>query len=245
MHTLLLISLILLGGCTQIQQQTADISGLWINQAAIDTAAQGRPLLKALDANGMNLEWNIDTRTGKAQLSTAFEVGEGQLLPKAPGIWSVDYNGHGSDELQLNGEQLIQKAKAHYPQQTFQRPVEAPSVGATRSTTFRKALNAAYLGGRWHIVEGLGAGGPVVFEADGEVSGLTDIVRYELCLDGDCSSQGAGHDTIYLGAAGHGQSWIFVRKGKQLEIFQAINTAQMDEIPQFTPGPRRWLLEKQ
>ena len=53
MHTLLLISLILLAGCTQIQQQTADISGLWINQAAIDTAAQGRPLLKAQTGTSM------------------------------------------------------------------------------------------------------------------------------------------------------------------------------------------------
>jgi len=29
------------------------------------------------------------------------------------------------------------------------------------------------------------------------------------------------------------------------EIFQAINTAQADEVPSFTPGPRQWLLEKQ
>lgn len=234
------LGLSLLVACGHIQA-APDINGIWINQALIDAAAQGRPLNTA----GSHLEWEIDTLTGKARASNGFETGEGLLRQTAPDTWTVDYNGFGTDELRFDGEQLIQKAKAHYPQLTFQRPVEAPSVGATRSTTFRKALNAAYLGGRWHIVEGLGAGGPVVFEADGEVSGLTDIVRYELCLDGDCSSQGAGHDTIYLGAAGHGQSWIFVRKGKQLEIFQAINTAQMDEIPQFTPGPRRWLLEKQ
>jgi hypothetical protein len=36
-----------------------------------------------------------------------------------------------------------------------------------------------------------------------------------------------------------------VRKGKQMEILQAINGAQSDEIPTFTPGPRQWLLEQQ
>ncbi len=54
-----------------------------------------------------------------------------------------------------------------------------------------------------------------------------------------------GYDSIWLQLNGVGNPWIFVRKGKQLEIFQAINTARTDEVPQFTPGPRQWLLEKQ
>ena len=40
-----------------------------------------------------------------------------------------------------------------------------------------------------------------------------------------------GYDSIWLQLNGQGNPWIFVRKGKQLEIFQAINTAQADEVP--------------
>ena len=88
MRKLLALSLILLGGCSH-EPQTSGINGLWINQAAIDSAAQGRPLLQAIDAHGMNLEWNIDTRNGKVQFRNAFELNEGQLLPKAPGTRAI------------------------------------------------------------------------------------------------------------------------------------------------------------
>lgn len=244
MHKPLLISLILLGGCAQTQQ-TADINGLWINQAAIDTAAQGRPLLKALDANGMNLEWNIDTRTNKAQLSNAFERGEGQLRLKAPGIWVVDYDGHGTNELQLDGNQLIQQTTEDSAGQVFRRPAQPASTSAKWGTTFRQALNSAYMGGQWKIIEGQGTGSLVNFSADGSMSGLGNNDRYELCLGGDCATQGAGNDTLYLGKGDAGDGWIFVRYGKRMEILKAINQSLSDEIPQLTPGPRQWLLEKQ
>ncbi|MGC6368535.1 hypothetical protein [Pseudomonas sp. K2I15] len=244
MRTLLVLSLILLGGCTHAPQ-TTDISGLWINQAAIDSAAQGRPLLRAIDAHGMNLEWSIDTRNAKAQVSNAFELGEGQLLQKAPGIWTVDYNGHGTDELQLDGKQLIQQTTKNYAAQRFTRPTQPAIAGAKWGSTFRQALNSAYMGGQWKIIEGQGTGNIVAFRADGSMSGLAQNNRYELCLGGDCATQGAGNDTLYLGKGDVGKSWIFVRYGKQLEILQAINLSQPDEIPQLTPGPRQWLLEKQ
>ncbi|NVZ80444.1 hypothetical protein HX836_01425 [Pseudomonas yamanorum] len=48
-----------------------------------------------------------------------------------------------------------------------------------------------------------------------------------------------------LGEGDVGDGWIFVRYGKRLEILQAINLSQPDQIPQLTPGPRQWLLEKQ
>jgi len=54
-----------------------------------------------------------------------------------------------------------------------------------------------------------------------------------------------GYDSMWLQRNGVGNAWIFARKGKQLEIFQAINTSQADEVPSFTPGPRQWLLKKQ
>jgi hypothetical protein len=50
---------------------------------------------------------------------------------------------------------------------------------------------------------------------------------------------------LYLGTGDLSDTWIFVRKGKQLEIFQAINQSRPDEIPYLTPGPRHWLLVKQ
>ena len=47
-----------------------------------------------------------------------------------------------------------------------------------------------------------------------------------------------GYDSIWLQQGGQGNPWIFARKGAQLEIFQAINTSQADEVHSFTPGSR-------
>ncbi|WPN99676.1 hypothetical protein [Pseudomonas sp. MUP55] len=244
MRLSLIPCLILMGGCAHTPP-TADINGLWINQAAIDSAAQGRPLSRALATHGPNLEWNIDTQNGKAQFSNGFELGEGHLLQKAPGVWSVDYDGDSSDELRSDPRQLLQQAGKYTPAQVFRRPL-LPAAPATKwGTTFRQALNAAYMSGRWKIVEGQGAGNFVEFRADGSVSGLANKDRYELCLGGDCATQGAGNDTLYLGMGDVGEEWIFVRYGNQLEFLQALNLSQPDEIPQLTPGSRQWLLEKQ
>ena len=244
MFRALLLGLILLGGCAQAPQ-AFDINGLWINQAAIDAAAQGRPLVKTLDANGSNLEWSIDTRSGQALARSAFEASEGQLLAKGPGRWTVDYNGHGSDELQLNEQQLIQLPRKNVPGQVFRRTNQMAQTGTGWVATFRYALNSAYMGGQWKVVEGPGAGGTVAFNADGNVSGLGKNDRYELCLGGDCANQGADNDVLYLSKGDVGDSWIFVRYGNKLEIFQAINHSRLDEIPHLSPGPRQWLLEKQ
>jgi hypothetical protein len=244
MRPLLFLGLLLLGGCTSMPAET-DISGLWINQAAIDAAAQGQSLHESLNTHGRDLEWDINTRTGQAQVSSGFERGEGQLLQKSANAWTVDYNGYGTDELRLDGKRLTQLAKEHVLQQVFSRPTKTATPHAKWAGTFRSALNAAYMGGQWKIIDSHGTGQLVVFTEDGHVSGLPGTDRYELCLDGDCASQGAGNDTLYLGTGARSDTWIFVRKGKQLEIFQALNTAQADEIPQFTPGPRQWLLVKQ
>ncbi|WP_426109059.1 hypothetical protein [Pseudomonas sp. TWR1-1-4] len=244
MHKLLALGLILLGGCTHAPQPT-NISGLWINQAAIDSAAQGRPLLQSIHVHGLNLEWNIDTRANKAQFSNAFELGEGELLPKAPGKWTVDYRGYGTDELQLDGSQLIQQPKEHMVGQVFRRPAQPAPASAQWGTTFRRALNSAYMGGRWKIIEGQGVGNTVEFMADGSLSGLAHNDRYKLCLGGDCATQGAGNDSLYLGRGDVGDGWFFVRHGKRMEFLKAINQSAPYEIPHLVPGPRQWLLEKQ
>jgi hypothetical protein len=240
MRKLFILSLLLLGGCTHTPQE-ADISGIWINQAIINAAAPGQPL----NIRSSNLEWDINTSTGRAQVSSGFEMAAGQLLQKAPNAWTVDYSGYGTDELRFDGKQLTQLAKEHYPQQVFSRPTETARTGTKWSKTFRRALNSAYMGGLWKIIDGQGKGNIVVFTADGGVSGLPKKDRYELCLDGDCASQGAGSNTLFLRTGDLGDTWIFVRKGRQLEILEAINQSRPDEIPYLTPGPRRWLLEKQ
>lgn len=239
MRTLLTLGVLLLSGCTHPSVGT-DIEGVWINQSVIDLAAQGQPL----NIHGTPLEWHIDTRAGKAQVRNGFEMSEGRLLLKSSNAWIVDYGGGDIDELQFDGKQLIQATRQYVPQAVFSRPTESVETAENWVNTFVNTLNAAYMAGEWSIVEGAGKGTTATFTAQGRVSGLGQADRYKLCLDGDCRSQGAGNETLFLGHAGTDDTWIFVRKGKQLEIFQAVDTAQAGEIPQFTPGPRQWLLRK-
>jgi hypothetical protein len=117
--------------------------------------------------------------------------------------------------------------------------------GAPIGASFERALYSAYMGGSWKVVSGPGEGNTVQFQADGQVAGLPGADRYALCLAGDCASMSGGNDNMWLQANGQGNTWIFARKGKELEILQAVNTAHADEMPQFTPGDRKWLLEKQ
>ena len=37
---------------------------------------------------------------------------------------------------------------------------------------------------------------------------------------------------------------VDTRKGDQLQIFEALNRAQSDEMPDLYPGSQRWLLER-
>ena len=240
MRALLTIGLLLLGGCVHTPPET-DIDGIWINQPIIDATSLGQPL----NIHGTPLEWHIDTRMGKAQVRNGFEMAEGQLLRKAADTWTVDYGDGHTDELRLDGKQLTQEASQHTSQHAFNRPPEVVKTGGNWVNTFVNALNAAYMAGEWSIVEGPGKGTTAMFTAGGRVSGLGKADRYTLCLDGDCRSQGSGNETLVLSGAGASDTWIFVRKGKRMGIFQALNTAQADEVPQFTPGPRQWLLEKQ
>ena len=62
---------------------------------------------------------------------------------------------------------------------------------------------------------------------------------------GESSPWSGGNDTIWLQLNGQGNPWIFSRKGNDLEIYQAVNRAQADEVPSFAPGNRQWTLEKQ
>lgn len=101
------------------------------------------------------------------------------------------------------------------------------------------------MGGSWKILSGPGEGSTVQFQADGQVAGLPGADRYALCLAGDCASMSGGNDNIWLQLNGQGNTRIFARKGKRTGNFQTVNTALADEMPSFTPGDRKWLLEKQ
>lgn len=235
----------LLSGCASDPAQY-DIDGIWINQAAIDAAAKGGNLREALLTYGPNLEWSVNTKSNQASYSNGFERAEGKLIPKEPGQWNVDFYGSSASTLSLNGKVLVQAAGESEPEQPFVRAQNTVPAGAPLGASFEQALYSAYMGGTWNIVEGPGAGGQVQFQPDGKLSGLGNNDRYALCLAGDCASMSGEHDSLWLEANQNGAPWIFVRNDKQLEIFQALNSAQGEtDQPQYYPGPRQWRLEKQ
>ena len=235
---------LLLGGCAS-NPADRDISGTWINQVAIDAAAKGGPLREALQAYGPNLEWDVNTKAGQARYTNGFENVEGRLQGEQSGAWKVDFYGSSGSELKRDGGRMKQAATENEPDQLFDRAQIPVPEGAPIGASFERALYSAYLGGSWKIASGDGEGNTVQFQADGQVSGLPGADRYALCLAGDCASMNSDHDSMWLQLNGQGNNWIFARKGKALEIFQAVNTALADEMPQFTPGERKWLLEKQ
>ena len=235
---------VFLGGCAS-NPADRDISGTWINQVAIDAASKGGPLREALQAYGPNLEWDVNTKAGQARYTNGFENVEGKLLADESGAWKVDFYGSSASELRRDGKQLSQVANDNEPAQVFDRALIPVPEGAPIGASFERALYSAYMGGSWTIVSGQGEGGTVQFQADGQVAGLPGADRYALCLAGDCASMSGGNDNMWLQQNGQGNTWIFARKGKELEIFQAVNTEQADEMPSFPPGQRQWLLEKQ
>ena len=233
-----------LGGCAS-DPADRDISGTWINQVAIDAAAKGGPLREALQAYGPNLEWDVNTKAGQARYTNGFENVEGRLLGQESSAWKVDFYGSSASELKRDGGQLQQAASENEPEQLFDRAQIPVPEGAPIGASFERALYSAYMGGSWTIASGQGEGSTVQFQADGQVSGLPGADRYALCLAGDCASMSSTNDNMWLQLNGQGNAYIFARKGKELEIFQAVNTALADEMPQYTPGERKWLLEKQ
>jgi hypothetical protein len=175
--------------------------------------------------------------------SNGFEVVEGQLSA-VDEQWQVAFGADHSEQLELDGDELVQAAGQNTPEQQFEKALVLAPAGAPVGSSFEKALYGAYLGGAWKIVEGPGRGGMVRFADNGSVDGLPDLNRYALCLAGDCASISGQYDSLWLERDRQGSPWIFTRDGDTLEIFQALNAAQPDEMPQLKPGARKWLLEK-
>lgn len=232
----------LLSGCASAPQ---DPSGTWINQAAIDAAQESGNLREALLAYGPNLEWRLDSQRQLAAFSNGFEQGDGTLERQANGDLRVNFFGDSQESLSLSKDELIQAQSATWPEQRFVRaPAAAPDAPAPLGASFEQALYSAYLGGTWVIKEGLGEGGLVLFLADGSLQGLPGAERYALCLAGDCAAMSGEYDSLWLQLANQGQSWLFEREGDQLRIFEALNRAQIDEMPDYFKGQQRWLLEQ-
>ena len=51
------------------------------------------------------------------------------------------------------------------------------------------------------------------------------------------------NDSLWLERNQRGAPFIIKRNGNQLEIFQAVNRAQPDEMPMLAAGKRQWLLQ--
>jgi hypothetical protein len=232
----------LMSGCASHADR--DINGTWINQNAIDAAAKGASLRQALRDNGLNFEWQVNVAAAQATMSNGFERDVGQLQAAGDNQWKVDFYGNHEEVLSLDGDELIQAASEHAKAQNFRRAKDPAPAGAPPGASFEHALYSAYLGGDWKIIEGPGQGATVHFQSDGRLEGMPDTDRYALCLAGDCASMSGEFDSIWLERNKQGNAWIFTRQGNQLEIFQAVNQAQADEMPSLRPGTRRWVLEK-
>ena len=235
----LALAALLLSGCASHKPE--DYNGTWINQDAITAAVKGSSLRQALNEHGPVFEWKLDVAQQQASYSNGFEAADGQLSANEK-QWQASFDGQ-TEQLALDGKEL----KATGPSgtvQTFARATQPTAAHAPLGSSFEKALYQAYLGGDWKIVEGQGKGATVRFSDTGNVSGLPGPDRFALCLAGDCASMGGNNDSLWLERNQRGAPFIFKRDGDTLAIFQAVNTAKADEIPQLAAGAQQWVLER-
>lgn len=231
----------LLSGCASHKPE--DYNGTWINQQAIDAAAKGVSLRKALQDSGGNLEWKVNVAAAQASYTNGFEIVDGQLKDGEKQR-DVEFPGGQVATLSLDGDELMEHASQSSPEHSFQKAKTPAPAEARTGTTFEQALYSAYLGGTWKVIEGPGQGNVVRFGDSGSVEGLPNLDRYALCLAGDCATMSGEYDSLWLERNQQGNPWIFKREGKTLEILRARNSAQPDEMPQLYPGARQWLLER-
>jgi len=234
----LALAALLLSGCASHKPE--DFNGTWINQDAIKAAVKSGSLRQALNEHGPVFEWKLDVAHQQASFSNGFEAADGRLSANEKD-WQVTFEGDLTEQLKLDGDELVAIDPSGH-EQTFVR--SKASEGAALGASFEKALYQQYLGGDWKIVEGQGKGAVVRFSDTGNVTGLPGPDRFALCLAGDCATMGDGNDSLWLERNQRGAPWIFKRDGDTLEIFQAVNRAQPDEMPQLTAGARQWVLEK-
>ncbi|WP_264311009.1 hypothetical protein [Pseudomonas putida] len=232
------LAALLLSGCASHKPE--DFNGTWINQDAIKAAVKGGSLRQALTEHGPVFEWKLDVAHQQASFSNGFEAADGQLSANEKD-WQASFQDGQTEQLALDGDKLKTTTQSGV-QQTFVRvkqPGSSPLGGS-----FEKALYQAYLGGDWKIIDGQGKGTAVRFSDTGNVSGLPGPDRFALCLAGDCATMGGSNDSLWLERKQRGAPFIIKRDGDKLEIFQAVNRAQPDEMPVLAAGARQWVLEK-
>ena len=234
-----LLASALLGGCASGPQQLA---GAWINQPAIDAAADSGRLRESLLAYGPTLEWRFAPQRYTAWSSDGVAIAEGHLAAGDDEQWRVTFHADQQESLQLDGDELIQQPSASSPEQRF---VAAEATEDSQpGQAFEQALYAALLGGDWEVLEGAGQDGLVRFHPDGRVEGLPGVAQYALCLSGECAGRSAEEEIIWLQNGEQGSEWLFRLADDQLSIFQADNQALHSDAPQYRPGRRVWLLER-
>ncbi|MFG0324361.1 hypothetical protein [Pseudomonas putida] len=234
------LAALLLGGCTSHKPE--DFNGIWINQEAITAAVKAGSLRQALNEHGPVFEWKLDVANQQASYSNGFEAADGQLSASDK-QWQARFQGGQTEQLSLDGDELL-AVDQNGAKQTFVRAKASVSANAPLGSSFEKALYQAYLGGNWKIVEGQGKGASVRFSDTGNVTGLPGPDRFALCLAGDCATMGGSNDSLWLERNQRGAPFIIKRDGDKLEIFQAVNRAQPDEMPELAAGKRQWTLER-
>ncbi len=235
----LLLSSALLVGCAGGPR---DIAGTWINQEAIDAAAEHGRLREALLAYGPTLEWRFAPQRHTAWSSDGVDVAEGHLAGSGERAWQVTFHGDWREQVALDGDKLLQRPSASAPAQRFS--FVAAATDGRPGQALEQALYAALLEGAWEIREGAGRDGLVRFHPDGRDEGLPGAEQYALCLTGDCATRSDDYELLWLQNAAQGGEWLFRLDGDELSIFVADNQALHQELPQYRPGRRVWLLER-
>lgn len=235
----LLLGSTLLGGCASGPEQLA---GTWINQPAIDAAADSGKLREALLAYGPNLEWRFAPQRHTAWSSNGVEIAEGHLAAADDAQWRVTFHTDRQESFELDGDELLQQPSASAPQQRF--VATESKDDRLPGQTFEQALYAALLGGDWEVLEGAGQRGLVRFHPDGRVEGLPGVEQYALCLSGECAGRSVDEEIIWLQNGQQGSEWLFRLDDDELSIYQADNQALHSDVPQYRPGRRVWLLER-
>lgn len=235
----LTLAALVLGGCASHKPE--DFNGSWINQDAITAAVKQGNLRQALNEHGPVFEWKLDVATQRASYSNGFEASDGQLSANDK-QWLATFEGGATEQLSLDGDEL-QTVDQQGAKQRFERAKTPSGNNAPLGSSFEQALYQAWLGGAWTIMEGPGKGANVTFSDSGNVTGLPGPDRFALCLAGDCATMGGSNDSLWLERNQRGAPFIIKRNGNQLEIFQAVNRAQPDEMPMLAAGKRQWLLQ--
>ncbi len=189
------VLLISIAGCAH-RPAGPDLSGRWINRAAIADAVVNGSVRNAVRAHGPVLEWVLDEAHGRAQYDGGGHPGRGTLERTSTGV-TITFEGGRRTVLALRDGVLVGAGRTG-AEETFVRvqrklvPDAAPAGAA-----FVRELQTALLAGSWHdgAADPGADPGTIQFRPDGAVQGLPGVDRYELLLEGD---RATSQDAVWL-----------------------------------------------